>query len=43
MNFHNIDRSIIGSMIINEYQIDPALLGFGIPQRSSSYLFGKNR
>ncbi len=41
MNFYNVDRSIIGSMIINEYQIDPALLGFGVPQRSSSYLSGK--
>lgn len=28
-------------MIVNEYRIDPALLGFGIPQRTYSYLTGK--
>lgn len=48
MNFYNVDRSgkcicmlVIGSMILNEYRVDPALLGFGIPQRSQSYIIGR--
>lgn len=28
-------------MIINEYQLNPCLLGFGVPQRTYSYLFGR--
>jgi hypothetical protein len=32
---------VIGSMIISEYQLNPALLGFGIPQRTASYITGK--
>ena len=41
MNFYNVDRSLIGSMVVNEYRLDPALLGFGIPQRSQSYIIGR--
>jgi hypothetical protein len=32
---------VIGGMIMNEYQISPSLIGFGIPQRSQSYIIGR--
>lgn len=48
MKFYNFDRSstntliiVIGNMISNEYQINPILLGFGVPQRTHSYVFGR--
>lgn len=48
MNFYNIDRSgnffknsVIGSMIINDYQLTPLLFGFGVPQRTQSYIIGR--
>ena len=28
-------------MVLNQYRIDPALLGFGIPQRLQSYIIGR--
>lgn len=48
LNFYNIDKSgknflilVLGTMIINEYRIDPSILGFGIPQRTFNYIIGK--
>ena len=41
MNFYNVERSSVGSMILNEYRVDPSILGFGIPQRSQSYIIGR--
>jgi hypothetical protein len=48
MNFYNVEKSgisflnlVIGGMIINEYRIDPAIFGFGIPQRTHNYIIGK--
>ena len=41
MNFYNIEKSVLGSMITNEYRVDMTLLGFGVPQRTHSYILGK--
>lgn len=41
MNFYNIEKSVIGSMITNDFRVDMTLLGFGVPQRSHSYIIGK--
>ena len=41
MNFYNIEKSVIGTMIAKEYRIDMTLLGFGVPQRMHSYIIGR--
>jgi hypothetical protein len=30
-------------MIVNDFQLNPNLLGFAIPQRTYSYIFGRPR
>ena len=30
-------------MIVNDYQVNPNLLGFAIPQRTYSYIYGRPR
>jgi hypothetical protein len=40
-NLNNVDRSVIGRVVIGEYAMIPALLGLGIPQRTPSYILGK--
>ncbi|KRX01919.1 hypothetical protein PPERSA_05758 [Pseudocohnilembus persalinus] len=40
-DLNNLERSKIGTLISNQLQIFPPLLGFGIPQRTYSYLTGR--
>jgi hypothetical protein len=41
MNLNNIDESVLGKMIIMEYNLFPGMLGLGIPQRTPNYILGK--
>mmetsp|Transcript_463 Transcript_463/g.431 ORF Transcript_463/g.431 Transcript_463/m.431 type:complete len:183 (+) Transcript_463:128-676(+) len=38
---NNFDNSYIGNIVRNSFSMYPGLLGFGIPQRSYSYIHGK--
>lgn len=40
-NLNNIDRSVLGRIVAVEYNLNPALIGLGIPQRTPSYILGK--
>lgn len=40
-NFNNIDKSMLGKVVLIEYNLNPALMGLGIPQRTPSYILGK--
>jgi hypothetical protein len=41
MNLNNIDESVLGKVIIVEYNLFPGMLGLGIPQRTPNYILGK--
>jgi hypothetical protein len=41
LNLNNIDESLLGKVIIMEYNLFPGMLGLGIPQRTPNYILGK--
>jgi hypothetical protein len=40
-NLNNTDNSVLGKVIIVEYNLFPGMLGLGIPQRTPNYILGK--
>lgn len=40
-DLNNFDKSQIGKLVHTTFNYYPPLMGFGIPQRTSSYIFGK--
>jgi len=40
-NMSNFDNSFFGSMVKSNFSIYPPLLGFGVPQRTYNYIYGK--
>lgn len=38
---NNVDRSLLGRIVAVEYNLNPALLGLGVPQRTPSYILGR--
>eukprot|EP01015_Nassula_variabilis_P022752 TRINITY_DN4205_c0_g1_i4.p1 TRINITY_DN4205_c0_g1~~TRINITY_DN4205_c0_g1_i4.p1 ORF type:complete len:198 (+),score=-0.13 TRINITY_DN4205_c0_g1_i4:64-657(+) len=42
-NFNNFNKSVLGNFILQQLNVNPALIGFGIPQRTYSYIYGKSR
>ena len=40
-NLNNIDNSLLGRVIIVEYNLYPGMLGLGIPQRTPNYILGR--
>ena len=40
-DLNNIDKSVIGQVIANEYNLYGPMLGLGIPQRTPSYILGR--
>jgi hypothetical protein len=40
-NLDNLNNSFIGNFLRNTFNIYPPLMGFGIPQRTYSYIYGK--
>eukprot|EP01017_Pseudomicrothorax_dubius_P039466 TRINITY_DN6059_c0_g5_i2.p1 TRINITY_DN6059_c0_g5~~TRINITY_DN6059_c0_g5_i2.p1 ORF type:complete len:391 (-),score=84.12 TRINITY_DN6059_c0_g5_i2:80-1204(-) len=41
LNFDNLTKSPIGAMIATQFGLFPPLIGFGIPQRTPTYIFGR--
>ncbi len=40
-DLNNIDKSVLGQVIANEYNLYGPMLGLGIPQRTPSYILGR--
>jgi hypothetical protein len=40
-NLNNIENSVIGKVIMVEYNLYPGMLGLGIPQRTPNYILGR--
>jgi len=43
LHFDNLNRSVLGSFMINNLNIYPPMFGFGVPQRTYTYITGKAR
>jgi hypothetical protein len=43
LNFDNFNRSPICNFVANNLMVYPPMLGFGIPQRSYSYIMGRQK
>lgn len=41
MNLNNFESSPLVQVLRYEYNLCPAMLGFGIPQRTASYILGR--
>ena len=39
--FDNVNQSLLGKVVIVEYNMEPAMLGLGVPQRTPSYILGR--
>jgi hypothetical protein len=40
-DLNNIDKSVIGQVVANDYKLYGPMLGLGIPQRTPSYILGR--
>lgn len=41
LGLDNFDSSFLGQVIKLEYHLYPPMLGFGVPQRTSTYILGR--